>query len=310
MVVSTVVSVVQEEKIVYGKEYELLDLRNDFVFKAFFGDKRNNHLLLQFLQAILGDTIETVALTDSILELTHAEDKSSIMDLRIVTSLGEQINIEMQVQGHRAFPERMLLYWSKMYGSQDRVRKSYGALKKAIQIVITDFNLLSKPRYHSMFQLIDPEDGSIFTSDLEIHVLELPKLKGEEIEQLSELERWLLFMKSDKEEKEALAMESSVLKEALTEIKRLSQNPETVRLAIAREIHLKDQLQREEDAELRGMEKGIEKGIEQGLEVGEERRNREIVLNMYGENISADSIANLTKIPFAKVQEIIKSVIQ
>lgn len=101
-------------------------------------------------------------------------------------------------------------------------------------------------------------------------------------------------------------MESSVLKEALTEIERLNQDSETLRLAIAREIHLKDQLQREEDAELRGMGKGIEKG----LEVGEERRNREIVLNMYEENISVALIANLTKIPFEKVEEIIKSVVQ
>lgn len=88
MAVSTVVNLVREEKFVYGVGYELLDLRNDFVFKAFFGDNRNNHLLLQFLQAVLGDTIESVALTDPNIELTHAEDKSSIMDLRIVTSLG------------------------------------------------------------------------------------------------------------------------------------------------------------------------------------------------------------------------------
>ena len=34
-------------------ELDLLDLRNDVVFKAFFGDRRNNQLLLDFLKAIL-----------------------------------------------------------------------------------------------------------------------------------------------------------------------------------------------------------------------------------------------------------------
>ena len=48
MVVSGLVSLVREEQDVYGSEPQLLDLRNDFVFKAFFGDVRNNHLLLNF----------------------------------------------------------------------------------------------------------------------------------------------------------------------------------------------------------------------------------------------------------------------
>ena len=269
------------------------------------------------MNAILGNTIGSVALTDSKLT-AHPADKSSVMDIRVVTNLEEEINIEMQVQGHQAFPERMLLYWAKMYGSQDRIGKSYGELKKAMQIVIADFNLLSKSRYHSIFQLIDSEDGSIFSSDLEIHVLELSKLGNKEISNPNELEKWLLFMKSDRKEKEALALESSALKEALTEIERLSQDPKTVKLAIAREIHLKDQLQREEEAELRGREDGreegreagLEEGLEKGLEKGVELRNREIVHNMHAEDVPAESIAKLTKLPLEKVKEIIESALR
>lgn len=90
-------------------------------------------------------------------------------------------------------------------------------------------------------------------------------------------------------------MESSTLKEALSEIKRLSQNPETVRMAISREIHLKDQLQREEDAELRGIEKG------------KHLRNREIILNMHAENLPAESISRFTQTPLEEVKGIIES---
>ena len=56
-----------------------------------------------------------------------------------------------------------------MYGSQDEIGKSYVELNRAIQIVITNFNLLSKINYHSKFQLMDPEDGSIFSFHAEIH---------------------------------------------------------------------------------------------------------------------------------------------
>jgi len=109
-------------------------------------------------------------------------------------------------------------------------------------------------------------------------------------------------MKGDKREKEALAVESSTLKEALSQIERLSQNPETIKMAISREIHLKDQLQREEEAELRGKDVGREEGAHS--------REREIILNMHEENISAKSIAQLTKIPLGKVKGIIESAVQ
>lgn len=302
------VSIVREEKNDYGAE--LLDLRNDFVFKAFFADERNNGLLLQFLKAILGEMISSVNLTDPTIEIAHAVDKSSVMDLRVVTNHGEQINVEMQYQGHKAFPERMLMYWAKMYSSQDEVQKSYRELKKAIQIVIVNFKLLPKSHFHSMFQLMDLEDRTIFSSHLEMHVLELPKLQVESMIDMNDLEKWLLFMTSDKKTKEALAVESSTLKEALSQIERLSQNPETRRMAISREIQLKDQLQREEDAEFRGIEQGIEKGKVVGREEGAHLRDREIVLNMYAENLPAESIAQLTKIPLGEVKGIIESIVQ
>ena len=76
------VSLIRERGDVY--DVDLLDLRNDVVFRSFFGDRRNNKLLLDFLNAILGGAISSVKLTDPNLELTHADDKMSVMDIRVV----------------------------------------------------------------------------------------------------------------------------------------------------------------------------------------------------------------------------------
>ncbi|WHT49574.1 hypothetical protein QNH10_08735 [Sporosarcina thermotolerans] len=46
------VALVKEESA--GYDLELLELRNDFVFKSFFTDERNNGLLLHFVNSILG----------------------------------------------------------------------------------------------------------------------------------------------------------------------------------------------------------------------------------------------------------------
>ncbi|WP_391207778.1 Rpn family recombination-promoting nuclease/putative transposase [Psychrobacillus sp. L4] len=118
------VSLVREDKSQYTEG--LLDLRNDFVFKTFFGSKRSNHLLHEFLNAVLEDKIIFVEIRNTTFQMMHSNDKASSMDLCVTTGNGEQISIEMQVRGHRALPERMLMYCAiLMYAIQDEVNGHY-----------------------------------------------------------------------------------------------------------------------------------------------------------------------------------------
>jgi len=178
---------VKERRDIYNGE--LLDLRNDYVFKSFFGDKRNTNLLLTFLNSILKMDIHSIELTDPHIESNHPDDKKSIMDIRVETKQGEQINIEMQMEGHRAFTERMYMYMAKMYVSQDKVAKNYIEYKRAVQIIITNFNLLKEDEFHNVYKITNQQSGSIFTSHFETHVLELPKLKTKNIMKTTELEK-------------------------------------------------------------------------------------------------------------------------
>ncbi|WP_203248088.1 Rpn family recombination-promoting nuclease/putative transposase [Sporosarcina beigongshangi] len=315
------IAVVREQNETY--EQDLLDMRNDVVFKSFFGNPRNNKLLLSFLNAILHDTISSVALTDPSISIKHPDDKLSVMDIRVVTHTGEQINVEIQLQDHEAFAERMLMYWAKMYTSQDKVGQSYTGLNKAIQIIITNFKWLPKNHFHSMFQLIDPESRTLFTDHMEIHVLELRKLSVAELQETDALEKWLLFLKGNKQLKEALAMESPTMKEAFEEIQRLSEDPATRRIAEYRDFQLRGQLQREIDREKaglaegleigkkegleRGKKEGLERGKKEGLELGIAKRDREIVLNMHSQQIAAEMIAKLTGIDLDTVLMVIET---
>ncbi|WP_232843445.1 Rpn family recombination-promoting nuclease/putative transposase [Sporosarcina beigongshangi] len=269
---------------------ELLDLRNDYVFKSFFGDKRNKNLLLKFLNAVLDVDIHAIKLTDPHIERNHPTDKKSIMDVRVQTASGDQINIEMQMAGHRAFPERMYMYMAKMYVSQDEAGKKYSDYRRAVQIIITNFELLEEDDFHNVYKITNQKSGSIFTTHYETHVLELPKLIKEDIKETTELEKWLLFLKSDQQIKEALAMESPTMKEAFEEIERLSQNPETRRFAAFREQELKDILEREEEAREQGME----------------QEKQETVIRMYSDGMSVESITKYVNLSRDKVIEIIK----
>lgn len=276
---------VKEIEGVYQRE--LLDLRNDFVFKTFFSAKRNEKLLLDFLNSILDDTMESVVVINANLDLTHPNDKASILDVRVKTDKGEQINIEIQLEGHRAFTERMLMYWAKMYVSQEKMGQTYEELKRAIQIIILDFTLLPKKHFHSKFQLRDYVDGTVFSKHAEIHVLEMPKLNIMQLENAENLEKWLLFLQADKEKKEELSVESSMMKEAFEEIKRLSQDPETRLIANSREFFLKDQMQREADAR--------------------EDERKKIVISLHEMNFDLEMIAQAVKITKEHVKRIIEN---
>ncbi|MFJ5768843.1 Rpn family recombination-promoting nuclease/putative transposase [Psychrobacillus sp. NPDC093180] len=285
---------------------ELLDLRNDFVFKTFFSIKRNNHLLLSFINAILEETVTSVEIINANLDMMHIADKASVMDLRIATETREQINIEMQVSGHRALPERMLMYWAKMYASQDEKGSSgYKQLRKVTQILIADFKLLPKSHFHSKFQLIDKENLTLYSEHIEFHVIELPKVSRNLHNRSKELEKWLLFLKGNTKTKEEIAMESSTFKEAFEEIERLSQDPKTRALAISREKFLRDQNQRELEARIDGKEEGIILGIEQGIEQGALQAEEKMVLTMHAKGNTAQAIADLTDIPLERVKKII-----
>lgn len=104
--------------------------------------------------------------------------------------------------------------------------------------------------------------------------------------------RKLLFLKGDQKVKEELAMESTLMREAYEEIERLSQNPETKRLAEYRERELKDIQQREYDAR----------------EDGKEKEKKEVVIKMYGEDLPTELISKITGLTFEEISEIIKSI--
>ncbi len=64
--------------------FELLNTRNDFVFKSIFGVEQNKDLLTHLLMAILEIDIKEIVFVAPHLEMNHADDKASILDIRVL----------------------------------------------------------------------------------------------------------------------------------------------------------------------------------------------------------------------------------
>jgi predicted transposase/invertase (TIGR01784 family) len=93
--------------------------------------------------------------------------------------------------------------------------------------------------------------------DIEIHVIEMPKMPEIVYHGASELEKWLLFLSRPKEEiLEELAMTEQAFKQAYEKLKFLSHDPKQRQLYEARLKYLRDKDAEIEYAHDEGLAKG------------------------------------------------------
>ncbi|WP_139489465.1 Rpn family recombination-promoting nuclease/putative transposase [Brevibacillus dissolubilis] len=263
---------------------KLMNPKVDFVFKRIFGAEENKDILLSLLNAILqlpdDRQITEIVLLNPHLEPDMLGDKQSVLDVRVLTADGVHINIEIQLFNPYNIEKRTLYYWAKMYEGQLQQRDNYKKLKKTITINIVDFNCLKSESYHSVFHVCEDTSGTLLTDDLEIHFLELKKLRSASVTDDSMLVKWLQFLAAEHDEiREELAMTDPTIKKAFDVLEYLSHDKiERIRSEM-REKALRDEISRVSGAEEegfnrgmeRGMEQGLERGLEQGLEQGLER---------------------------------------
>ena len=180
----------------------------------------------------------------------------------------------------------------------------YGELCKTITINIVNFRYLSHMHdYHSTFQLYEREQKLLLTDMLEIHFMELPKLlikwRNREVDpREDQLVRWLLLLEASEDEEitqvlEEIAMqEDQVLKKAMDEWERVSQDPEILLAYEPRRKALLDEKSALKRAERLGEERGEKKGIQK------------VALGMIQEGIDSKMISKLTGLTIEEVDKL------
>ena len=100
-------------------KYKPLSPTNDFVFKKVFGE--NLIVLEDFLKAVLdlpATEYKSLTVADSMLDRDFLDDKLGVLDVKVNTSSGKVIDVEVQVKPQRFIWQRMLFYTSKMVVEQ------------------------------------------------------------------------------------------------------------------------------------------------------------------------------------------------
>jgi predicted transposase/invertase (TIGR01784 family) len=215
----------------------LLDPKLDVVFKLLFANEKNRNILIALLTAVLQPSapIDAAEVLNPEVPKELPAEKGAVLDIHVRLADGRHIDVEMQAQVHPGFRQRVLYYWARLYGAQLLRGDHYTKLCPAVCVVITNEPVLPLARAHSKFRVLEIETHHELTHELEIHLVELPKIDLEP--RHSGLRNWMQFLLVHSEDElEELAMSNPDIRSAANALKALSEDPAAQELARQREL--------------------------------------------------------------------------
>lgn len=135
----------------------------------------------------------------------------------------------MQLLADRYFRQRVLYYWARLHQSQLLEGEDYHKLRPTLSICFVNTTLFPKiPAYHLVFELRERKQRLLFTDDLAVHILELPKFTKSATELPTPLDVWLYFLQQGEQlDTEALPPALRAVEEirrAMGELQMISQS--------------------------------------------------------------------------------------
>lgn len=263
----------------------------DFCFKELMSDEKVRQGFISALLQLPPEEVADTQLLPTLLPLEHKDDKLGILDVLVCLKNGTQLNLEMQLLYFEAWTERTLFYLCKMLTNQLHKGDSYSEIKKCIHVGILDFKLFpDEQKYYSRFHIMEDESQIRYSDKLELHVLELPKLKAYN-NPGNELLRWAKFFAAEnKEEFQMISQGNEYLETAYDNLIKLSADEQKRLEYELRMKAIRDHNAYMEYAQKQGLKQGIEQGIEQGIKQGRQSGVSETVIELLQEygNIPSD----------------------
>ena len=280
--------------------------KNDVVFQRLF-NKDNQKITKAFAEAMLDEKIHHMTINEDKELLSDTLDKKTgILDLQIDVNNTEKVDVEVQLVERSNLPERLLFYFSKLYLKGIGKGEDYRIAKRVVLIAIIDYNLkieIEDKKMETIWQIVEKNHPkTILTNKFEIHILELEKVK-EEYKKNKENKKaqWLLFLDDPetKEVKEIMEKNEDV-KEAVIEVRKLSQDEQLQREAELREKAIMD----EKAIYQAGLDNGKEEGEKLGRKKGRVETMKEVAKKLLKQNMNIENVAEITGLTIEEIEKL------
>lgn len=298
-----------------------LQLTNDLVFKAVFGrdQEESKKALIPLLNQLLEmeeDPIKDIIYKNPFSLEGNIASKESVMDIKVETSKGTLIDVEMQVdvRGH-TYVNRSVFYAGKLLSQQLDRGDTYRSLRRTVVL-----SILVEPlfRHHnrllSTFWIKEKDTNEVLTELLEIRFFELSKIDDSKpIKEMSLMEQSGLWLKSAGTEgkenvlKELGKIRNEVIEMANPILEKVSADSLMREAALAREMWKLDQQSMLEDAIEEGEARGRAEGEARGRAEGEASGKLKVAKNMLEENLDINTISKVTGLSKEDISALKKS---
>ena len=319
------------------QQKKYLDLTNDRAFKTFFS--QNKDMLLSLLKAFLPlpdkKTVKSVRLIktkkqrkkakqtkkakrqqftikDSFLYPDSIKEKQSILDINVSLNTGEKVDVEMQAVYKKAFIDRVLYYWARLYTSGLKMSQDYSLLHPTYSLIFTKFPVfdLTKNRgFVTSFSIrSDHHPHFVLNPHLRMVFIELSQFKKSETEDLLDSqEKWCYLLKESgrltSKKAKLLTKKGEDMSKAVGLLDDLSMSEYESLLKKTKEKEYRDKISREAFVRDEGHAEGMKKGMKEGRQA----RDKDIVLSMLKEKSDINFISKVTGLSEQKIKKLKKS---
>ncbi len=196
-------------------------LKNDYMFHVVF--QENMHALKGLISSVLHipeKSITSIQVQNPIEPGKSIDDKTFILDLKVIINNKRIINLELQINNERNWPDRSLGYLCRSYDNLNS-GVDYIETKPAIHISFLNFTLFKNaPEFCAKYMLLNVKNHRIFTRKFSLIVVELnnTELATDEDRKYG-IDKWAkLFNARSWEDLRMTASKDKAMQEALKEL--------------------------------------------------------------------------------------------
>ena len=283
--------------------------QSDIIFKNLFSAKRNEDLLVDFLESILQIKIEKIETQKEVEpEIHNIEEKQGRLDIKATINDELIVDVEMQNTNYKDTEKRAVFYAGCLIRDCIKPKEDYQNIKDIAVIWILDYELETENKeYFTRTKTVEDKYCKYeIIRGVKYYFIELPKFRRMVTNKLkTNLENWLAFIDYKRKDLMEMAMnQNEKIRRANEEYEYLTGDE-----AVKRREELRNKALRDEAAARRcGREEGEEAGIVIGRALGKKdgeiKAKIETAKNMLRDKIDKKSVIKYTGLSLKEVEKI------
>ena len=161
-------------------------------------------------------------------------------------------------------------------------------LRRTVSINLLAYRFLPQDGFHNVYSLYDSAKSHRLTDDIELHFLELSKVRRQDLRSMCRLDKWMAFMnnKLSDTDMEELAMSEAAIGTAWDAIDEYLQDMSRRRRYEAKEKFERDYVTNMRGSREEGWKEGRKEGRKEGIRLGAQRT----ALNLLHMNLPMETI--------------------